>query len=180
MTTKIRKLFYKFYQLRDILNIKLLKLVYNALVESILRYCIIIWGGSYNNAIHNLEVSQHIIIKIIFKKENKYSTDLLYNETGLLNIRSLFIHSCLIYLTKIDCLLVAHEYTTRSIANITLQVPLQHKSHTQRFITYFAPKFFNILPLNIKLLQRNIKKFKIKTRNFISANYKLFERILNC
>lgn len=45
ITKKLRYLVYKFYLLRQSLNEQLLLMLYYSLVESILRYGIIIWGG---------------------------------------------------------------------------------------------------------------------------------------
>lgn len=45
LTRSIRKLIHNLYTLREILGKKILVSVYKALVESLLRYCIIAWGG---------------------------------------------------------------------------------------------------------------------------------------
>lgn len=47
-------------------------IVYKALVESLIRYGIIIWGGLYNTALKQLNVIQNFILKIINKKEKRY------------------------------------------------------------------------------------------------------------
>lgn len=67
---KIRSMFHKFYQLREFLEKNLLITLYYSLVESILRYCIIVWGSSFNNIIKSLEVCQKKILKIILKRNN--------------------------------------------------------------------------------------------------------------
>lgn len=181
VTEKIRKLFYKFYQIRDILSKKLIKILYNALVESILRYCIVVWGGAYNNAQLNLSICQNTALKIIFKKERRYSTTLLYKHTETLNIKSLYVHCCLNYLLKIKHLFptVFHNYGTRSTSNEMLTIPFFTKTHNQRHITYFAPKFFNALPPKIKLIVNKPHKFKTETKNYIMKNYDDFYKILD-
>lgn len=174
-TAKLRKMFHKFYQLREFLSIKMLTILYKALVESVLRYCIIIWGGLYENALHSLKVCQNTILKIIFAKDNRYSTEKLFTETKLLNIRGLYIHSCLNYINKIpDLLSVLHIYQTRAISNESLQTPLYLRSHTQRNVTYFTPKFFNLLPATV-IKFKNTKLFKHKTKSFILSNFKKFQ-----
>ena len=47
LSKNIRKLIHKFYTLREILNRQLLITVYKAIVESLLRYGVIVWGGLY-------------------------------------------------------------------------------------------------------------------------------------
>lgn len=68
ITGKIRKLVRKFYLLRDILKTKTLMNVCNFLVESIIRYGIIAWGGAYENSLRQLKVVQKLILKTIMKK----------------------------------------------------------------------------------------------------------------
>jgi len=52
----IKKIFYIFKSLRYILNCKLKKLTYIALVQSIISYGISFWGGAYPTHLYNLEV----------------------------------------------------------------------------------------------------------------------------
>ena len=58
-------------------------ILYNTLVQSILRYCIVIWGGLYDNALYNLAVCQNTILKIILKKDRMYPNNLLYSLTNM-------------------------------------------------------------------------------------------------
>ena len=46
VTNKIRKVIYKFRELRNILTFNSLKAVYYALVESITNYGIVVWGSA--------------------------------------------------------------------------------------------------------------------------------------
>lgn len=177
ITTKIRKMFYKFYQLRNILDQKLLTILYGALVESILRYCIVIWGAAYNNALHNLMVCQNSILKIIFNKDKRHHTELLYKVHKLLNIRGLFIYSCLNKIPKIPNIVLLHNYETRSTFNNSLVAPFYLKSHSQRNVFYYAPKYYNLLPTSIKELKLT-KQYKNKTKEFILNNYDKFNRII--
>lgn len=92
---RLRLLLYKFYRLRDILSRKNLLIVYKALAESIIQYCIMVWGGTFNNSLRHLQTTQNSIIKIIFRKERLFPTDQLYLETGILNVRSIYSYQCL-------------------------------------------------------------------------------------
>ena len=63
LNVKIRQLIHKFYLLRDILNQKTMILIYKSLIESILRYGIVIWGGTYINALHCIDITHKYLIK---------------------------------------------------------------------------------------------------------------------
>lgn len=180
---RLRRLMYKFYQLRDILNKKNLLIIYNALIESILRYCITVWGGSYKNALKNLQVIQNSIIKIILKKNYRYSTDLLYTETGLFNVRLLYIYQALQWMTNIidsnqENVLLSFPYNTRSVSNQNIETPAMHKSHTQRHINFLGPKLYNLLPLNLKSIRKK-QLLKKTLRIYLQENHQIFENVFN-
>lgn len=170
LTNRLRRLIFKFYQIRDILSKKNLLMVYDALAESIMRYCIITWGGLYNTLLHNLEVIQNTLIKILFKKEKRYSTELLYDNTGLFNIRKLYTYQCLLWMFKTPTSYRNHKYGTRAIANQSVNVPFCRKSHTQRFVFYFAPTLYNMLPVKIKNIT-NKHKLKKELKSYVNQNF---------
>lgn len=174
---KMRYLVYRLYQLRDILDKKLLKMVYMSLVESILRYCLVIWGGGFNNSLQNILITQKFILKIIHKKNRTFPTDRLYKIAEVLPLKALYIHACINYLPKIQHLLpkIPAHHTTRSVL---LRTHLYIKSHTQRIVTYFAPKFYDKLPINIKSLINNKRQFSIQTKKYIQKNYNTFLDIM--
>lgn len=86
---RLSGMMYKFYELRNILAYNNLKIVYYALAESFIRYCILIWGGLYQDPLKQLNVIQNSILKILFKKERRYSTQSLYTELKITNIKQL-------------------------------------------------------------------------------------------
>lgn len=175
LTNNIRKLIYKFYLLREFLERKLLLLIYKALVESLIRYGIIAWGGMYNNKIKQLNVVQNYILKIIFKRNKLYSTKLLYSN-DILNVRSLYILTTCSYVHKCNKLknYISHKYETRTKTNKHLQIPTSNRNINLRSINYLAPKFYNLLPLDIKETI-NKRKFNNKCRDYICNNYANFE-----
>lgn len=69
--------------------------------------------------------------------------------------------------------LVNHQYDTRNKNNLHIQIPVNYKNVNKRFINYLAPKFYNLLPLNIRNIN-NIKKFNATSKSYIKENYHLF------
>lgn len=61
-------------ELWDILSNKDLRLIYMVLIESIVLYGTIGWGGYYDNVLSQLLTSQNTSIKISLKKDRKYNT----------------------------------------------------------------------------------------------------------
>lgn len=181
LNTKIRKLTYKFYQLRNIMSKQILRLLYFSLVESLFRYGLIIWGSAYQTTIEQIKISQKYILKIILHKKRQYSTQLLFIESNVFNIDQLYIKSVLLFTYKNKDKLLnlqTHNYSTRSAINLNVNIPIISRSTTQRFITYYSSKFYNLLPANIKLIN-NLKLFQKKTYLFLKENSQSFINILN-
>lgn len=177
LAQNVRKLIYRFYILRNILNGNLLILIYRSLVESILRYGVTVWGGLYKHSLKQLNVVQNFILKVIHKKTKRFPTQQLYSE-NIFNIRSIYILSACIHTHKLNNLnYVNHSYMTRNNVNRHLKIPNMKKSIGHRCLGYLAPKFYNILPNNLKKIT-NIKKFSKSCRKFIFLNIEKFNFFL--
>lgn len=178
LTKKIRKLINKFYLLREFLNKKLLISIYKALIESLIRYGIIIWGGLYKSALNQLNVIQNYILKIIGKKKKLFPTNLLYNEE-ICNVRTLYIIAICSYIHKHEELkqYVSHNHDTRNKINRHLIIPVNHTNINLRFLNYLAPKIYNLLPCHLKTLN-NRKLFNKKCRTYVTSNYHKFINIM--
>lgn len=93
---RVRKLTYIFLTIRHLAEPQLIKTVYVALCQSILAYCIPIWGGAGETVMLNLERAQRAILKIMTHRHIRYSTKLLYSECQVLTVRQLYILKCII------------------------------------------------------------------------------------
>ena len=156
----------------------LLVLIYKALVESILQYAIVVWGGLYLSALESLNVVLNYILKVIFQKERLFPTDQLYNE-NILNIRMLYFYNICLFYYKNKHLQkkLEHTYQTRQIANQNFVVPFYRRDGNQRFITSLGPKLYNLLPNNIKtILKYNF--FAKKCKPIIYNNYEIYLALL--
>lgn len=176
LTNNIRKLIYKFYIIRDILNTRLLTLVYRALVESLINYGLVVWGGLYWNSLRPLSIVQNYIIKVMFKLNRGFSTSLLYSQ-DILDVRSLYCLSVCTYVHKTNKQpQVNHNYRTRNNVNRHLKVPVSNNAKHLRSFTYLAPKVYNLLPLGIRQVI-NQKKFRLDCRAFVFRNLSRFKSL---
>lgn len=171
-TKRIRKLFFKFHHLKNILNFNVSKIVYYALVQSIIQYGIIVWGGAYKKHIHQLIVAQKTIIKIILKKPKRYSSTQTYLDAQILDVKKLYDKSLLLHLFDNPGLRVETQqsYVTRYNQLKQIHIQRHNKTKTQNFLTYNAPKTFNSLPLEIKQ-NTNKKTFKTQIHSFLLKKY---------
>lgn len=176
---KIRKLFYKFYQLRELVNKKILVNIYKSLVESIINYSLVIWGGAYDNVLHSVRVTQKRILKIIFEKPNLYPTELLFKDSNLPDIDTLYIISSINFVYRSGHLRqrINYVHDTRSTAKKQIKTPKPNNSAYIKFVDYTGVKLFNLLPHSVKEIN-NYKKFKIKSKLYILNNLIDFKNLL--
>lgn len=88
---RIRKLIFIFKCLRNSADSNILHTVYTSLCESLLIYCIPIWGGSCKSNFINIERAQRAVLKVMYRKPFRYPTRNLFAEAGVLTVRQLFI-----------------------------------------------------------------------------------------
>ncbi|CAH2005356.1 unnamed protein product [Acanthoscelides obtectus] len=178
LSKKIRFFIHKFYALRNILNIKLLLMIYKALVVPLLVYGIIVWGGMYGSNLGQLKVVQNHIVRIILKKPRLYPTMQLYSQE-INNIKILYILAVCSFVhasKKLNTNYVSHNYMTRANTTHNLNVPQSRRDLNLRFVTYLAPKFYNLIPANIRNIGNN-KKFNISFNMFCWENREQFMRL---
>ncbi|CAH0563181.1 unnamed protein product [Brassicogethes aeneus] len=154
INNRLRRLIYIFYQLKNILTYKLLLTVYGALAESIIRYYISIWGVMVDDAIYGIEITQKNLIKILFNKNRRYPTNLLFKEVNIFTIRQVFLYHAVLWVYKNK-----KDFQNSVVFTNNLNVPLYKKTGTQRSLFFFGPKVYNLLPNEIKL-SKNLNKFR--------------------
>lgn len=168
LNLKLRRIMYKFYQLRNIFNPDSLKLIYFSLVQSTLQYGICSWGGAFQTYLKKLKVTQKAVLKIILKKPRRYPSHQLFEEAKILDIDKLYLK--FILLNSFDALnniSPIHTHLTRFQTNYNIPVPLYTKTITQQQITYTSVKNFNNLPTYLKSIkEKNL--FKKELNKYLS------------
>ena len=91
LSKRIRKLIFIFKNLRRVADAKVLKSVYYALCQSVLTYCITVWGGASKKSMIRVERAQRAILKTAHSLPFYYPTSELYVKCKLLTVRQLFI-----------------------------------------------------------------------------------------
>lgn len=177
MVNKLRKLIYKFNALKNILDKKNLQMIYNSLVESVLRYGIIAWGGLYDNNLQPLNICQKHIQKIMLKKEMMYPTNLLFKEAEVANIRYLYYIAVLNYFYKSEKITINHDYNTRSTNSSLVWYNKPTLELVKRTFVFIGPKIYNLIPDKYKQI-RNPKRFFNEIKDFVLKN-NLNENLVN-
>lgn len=179
LVQEVRGFLPKFRYLRDFLNIQCIKTLYFSLVQSILVYGIVGWGGIYDCYLNNINVVQKWILRIIYKKNILYHSNTLYEETGIFDLRQLYYLKIVLFIKqlKIKLLNSNYHYNTRRLDAIFF--PRCNKTIGQRSANYLAPRMYTILPQNIKEISA-YNTFRKKLQNWIcEQNRYLFSDIIN-
>lgn len=90
-SNRTRKLIFVFKTLRNVVDGPTLKTIYLALGQSILSYCVTVWGGTSQTNLLRLERAQRAVLKVMTHKPIYFPTYELYANTGFLTVRQLFI-----------------------------------------------------------------------------------------
>lgn len=172
---KLRGIIYKFYLCRNILSLNQLKTLYYALVESILQYGIIGWGGLKKTLMDSIETIQKIILKILYFKSTRYPSDKLYDDLKVFDIRQLFSKTVLTFLFNNKHYLneLNHVRDTRASTVAHLILPRAQKTIGQRSFIYIGPRLYNNMPEFLKHLYSK-RLFKNKLKYWILSNDRYF------
>lgn len=165
VTCKIRKTIYKFIQLRQCTSLEIQKMVYFSLVQSHLSYGIVAWGGAYQNVIEKLSLMQRKILKIIYKKPNRFPSEELYRLSNVFNIKQLYIKEAVIniYKNRENLQTPNHNHDTRLNAQQPIVQSPNRTNFTQKQARYIGKKYYNELPTSIKT-SLTIQTFKLKLK----------------
>lgn len=144
---RVRKLIWIFKNLRYVMPASLLNKVYLALAQSIIIYCIPVWGGATKTKFLDLERSQRALIKVMNYKPYRYSTDDLYRNSGLLSVRKLYILHITLRMHK--TLPFSPGKLKKRRKDIVAYAPRVHTVFAQRQYTTQAAYIYN--KLNQKL-----------------------------
>src|SRR5436190_17769219 len=162
LKSKIRKMVFVFSQLSSILNFEEIKMVYYAHVQSVLQYGVIAYGGAYSTLLEPLTIIQKTILKMGFGKPRRYSTELLYRESGVLSVRQLYIKTILIFVRCNRELVITpinHNYYTRNAAHVGMQVPQLLKSVNLTNAFFLANIILRNIPSEIRDLEGSDRVF---------------------
>lgn len=174
---KLKYVSYKFYKINKIIGLKNLKTIYYALVQSLLQYGLVIWGGAFDSHINDVFTTQKLIIKTILNRPKIYPTDLIFKEFNVMTIRQLYIKSVISYINKYK---TNFSYTNNTVTGSYLLRPestCRYKTyHTnitaiRKQIKYTSTKLINIIPSHFITVSNKYKKLMPEIVNWITGKY---------
>nr|CAH7730708.1 unnamed protein product [Callosobruchus chinensis] len=169
LAKRLKKLTHRFSTLRNILNKKLIIIVYRSLLESLLNYGIIVWGSAYNTLLRKIQISQNFILRAIFNISSRQSVKHIYQSNEILDVKGLYINATVKLIHKKNDLdKICHSYKTRGCEKGLVKYNRYHKTISQKNVYYNGIKLYNKIPEEYKLLPP--RKFKNKLKEYIIKN----------
>lgn len=178
LCTKISKAAGAMYRLKNKAPTTVLKLIYNSLVDSHLRFGIMSWGSARSTALKALKTVQNRIIRMLCS--NSLSLDEAYKQLNVLPLEKLhqlelakFIYYIQIrktpkmfhnYVTPIN-----HNYSTRSRINGDYRLYQPRTELGKTLINFQAVKYWNSLPKHLTAERHSgtSQQFKSKLKEYL-------------
>jgi len=165
-------------RLRYFLPSQTLKLLFNSLILPHFVYCLEVWGFTYENHLHTLELLHKKCIRIITKSPYLAHTEELYVKNQILSFPNLIksttcnyiyknLHEATPTKTRTFFAKLRHELQTRRAVNKCLDVPFTRLDFIKRSIFHEGVSNFNLIPLNIRdsssfhIFKRDLKTYLI-------------------
>ncbi|KAI5637833.1 reverse transcriptase (RNA-dependent DNA polymerase) domain-containing protein [Phthorimaea operculella] len=179
LSKRVRKIIYVFKSIRRSADKTTCILVYKALCQSIISYCIRVWGGAAKTKLKELERAQRALLKVMLRKPRRYPTNRLYLECQVLRVRALFIHKSLIAAHSMA--LNSPDYERLKKRRVyRVPIPQVRTSFAQRLPSYTHPFIYNAICRIFPLLKDSpTSKVKRETEIWLrSLDYDQLENIL--
>lgn len=169
LSARIRKLIFVFKKLRLAAHTNTLNMVYSALCESIVGYCITAWGGSTKTTIIQVERAQRAVIKVLLGKPRRYPTSLLYSEHKTLSVRQTFVlrtvlrkHASLPPPDTIRAIRRRRPISACPNAQV-------HSTFAQRHYPYLSSLLYNKLHTTLNIHSLNTYQCKHKIKEYLMS-----------
>ncbi|KAG6456623.1 hypothetical protein O3G_MSEX009843 [Manduca sexta] len=142
LACRIRKVIGIMKILRNSASVHILKLVYISICQSLLSYCIGVWGGAGKSVMLPLERAQRAVLNVMLRKDFKFSTDILYHEAGVLRVRQLYIYKACVSTHK--SIMISDELRVSSSKRVfNLALPTVRSNFAKKFQFYAHRSIYN-------------------------------------
>ncbi|KAL1446362.1 hypothetical protein WDU94_005518 [Cyamophila willieti] len=127
------------------------------------------YGRAGSKILAELEVIQKSILKIIFKKDRRYSSDLIFKNLNVCNITNLFIKNISFYIYKNEEQIIKYKEQNYNLRNKSVVIRKCRTTKGQKSIEYIGPKIYLQIPEEFRT-ENNFKTFKQKIKNWLKES----------
>lgn len=145
----------KFYFLRSLCPLSVMRQIYFAFVHSRLNYAITCWGSTYHTHVKPLSGLQKSFVRIMMKKTRLHESFPLFLNLNILPLRYMYVFRVLqMFFNRsgnagaiVDTIRSSSRHGNRA------QLPRPRSTMFQKSFLFLGPKFFNNLPDNVRSCQ---------------------------
>lgn len=178
LRSRLRKLMHIFKRLGTVADPKTLRIVYLALCQSVISYCIVCWGSAAVTRLIKVERAQRVILKVAYKKPFRHPTDDLYNETNFLTVRQLYILAVILRFHK-TAIPNAVNRKKQGDRHNTWLLPRTHTAFAQSCYSFRGPFLYQLADDVLDILDTTRFVCKKKVTHWLSTlDYRSTENIL--
>lgn len=165
---KINSGIYALKRLVPFCELKVLKDVFHALIQSHVSYGISVYGGTANQNLNKILIGQKRALRAMLDFKNNESVKQHFGNLEILTVYGLYILECIMfvknntknYITHKDI----HNYDTRNRNNLIL--PQHNLEIAKKKTSYNGIKFLSVIPKYIRDINDN-KKFRGLLKEFL-------------
>ena len=173
---KLKKRVSGVYNLRNVLPYGTLKIVCEGWFQSVLAYCLPLYGGCENRDLNDLQVIQNKIARLVTNSHIRRHRSEIFDFMGWFTVRQLIVYHTLITVHRIRtsnepemlASLMTRENVRGKLIIPTSNLTLYRKSFTYRGICYW-----NSLPESLRNVS-NVVLFKKELKEWIFKNVSKF------
>ena len=150
-------------RIRHLMNCKDTEKYVRAVIFSKINYCNVLYMNISAVNLHKLQKLQNSAMRLIFNLPPRTSVSEKYRELKLLRIEESIVFSCLVYVHKFfrnevpQC--INYLLNVQNAVNRLLTVKYFSSNHARKSFSYCAPRYWNKLPLSVRLTE-DTSKFK--------------------
>ena len=181
LCSKLTRNFHLFYNLRNLLPNHLKRQLYYALVYSRVQYGIEVYGSCSKNRIKRIQTMQNKLLKVLFKRPLRTSTNELHSDYKLLKVKDIFKMNILKFVFNAvkkrsikqfhnfyQSRRYTHNHDTRQKHLLSVKRP--KTAHGDNMIVQTGAILWNSLDPTIHMT-KSINIFKKSVTNYFLSNY---------
>lgn len=180
INNRIRKLIWIFKTLRHITSKTLLNQLYTTLAQSVMSYCIAVWGGATKIKFLEVERGQRCLLKVMYFKPFIHPTSELYNISDVLTMRKLYILHAVLKLHKTLPYKAQQKYNKRRRNNNVAPLPICKSAFAKRQFSYQTAFLYNRINKETSIYSMHHHNCKKTLTNMLKKlNYEQTEALLH-
>ena len=163
-------------KVKHILVLQKRKVVAQAIFQSVLTYCIALWGGASKGVLEDLQVLQNMAARFVLCVDRRVSRCEMYKQLGWMTVHQLVIFHRILAVYQIRKI-GEPKYLASSLMHDNIRgnivIPVTGLTLLQKSFMFNGGQSWNRVPANIRQLS-SLVTFKKELKEWVLVNIELF------